>query len=94
VIEHLRVVQVSGINSIVPEMTLSELGHINVICGKNNSGKSSLLDAMHRKAIVGKDADELLEGFDGYLSKVGGVSPPHADIWRRTLAQSLGGKPV
>jgi hypothetical protein len=41
-VQHARLSKHRGIDSI----TLSNLGRINVICGKNNSGKSSILQAM------------------------------------------------
>lgn len=31
----------------ITEVKLARLGHINVFCGKNNSGKTSLLEAIH-----------------------------------------------
>ena len=30
----------------IKEVSVTSLGHINVICGKNNSGKSSILEAI------------------------------------------------
>ena len=40
----------------VRQVILSELGNINVICGKNSSGKSTLLESFLNtlKTIVGK----------------------------------------
>jgi predicted ATP-dependent endonuclease of OLD family len=41
-IEYLNAINYKGIS----EIRLSELGHINVLCGKNNSGKTSILEAL------------------------------------------------
>lgn len=37
---------------IVDEIPLNDLGHINIICGKNNSGKTSLLEAVSNNGAV------------------------------------------
>jgi len=42
VVEHLRLSDYRGISSV----TLSDLSRVNIICGKNNSGKSSILGAI------------------------------------------------
>lgn len=41
-IEYLKAKKHKGIS----EIQLSQLGHINVLCGKNNSGKTSILEAL------------------------------------------------
>ena len=41
--EHLRVFNIKGLK----ECTLLDLGKINVICGRNNSGKSTLLEGIN-----------------------------------------------
>src|SRR5262245_21898342 len=41
-VKHLRLSKYRGIDSI----TLLNLDRINVVCGKNNSGKSSILEAI------------------------------------------------
>ncbi|HUS76117.1 MAG TPA: ATP-binding protein [Methanothrix sp.] len=41
-IEYLKAKKHKGIS----ELKLSQLGHINVLCGKNNSGKTSILEAL------------------------------------------------
>ncbi len=40
--DHLRITNIKGLK----ECTLSDLGRVNVICGKNNSGKSTLLEGI------------------------------------------------
>lgn len=42
-LKYLRVSNIKGLK----ECTLLDLGKINVICGKNNSGKSTLLEGIH-----------------------------------------------
>jgi len=44
--EHLKVFNIKGLQ----ECTLSDLGKINIICGKNNSGKTTLLEGINRPA--------------------------------------------
>ena len=39
---HLKIENIKGIKQAV----LNDLGKINIICGKNNSGKSSLLEGI------------------------------------------------
>ena len=41
-IETVKLSKHKGIKSL----TIYELDHINIICGKNNSGKSSILEAI------------------------------------------------
>lgn len=52
---HLLAKNYKGINRI----QLNDLGHINVICGKNNSGKTSTLEALNEpsKRSIGKILD-------------------------------------
>lgn len=51
--EHLKINNIRALN----ECALDKLGKINVICGKNNSGKSTLLEGIHEKEkrLVGKE---------------------------------------
>lgn len=37
----------------ISEIYLSNLGYINIICGKNNSGKTSILEALNMPSNVG-----------------------------------------
>lgn len=43
----------------VSELKIEELGHINIICGKNNSGKTSILEALNasNKYAIGRKVD-------------------------------------
>lgn len=54
--QYLKVKNHKGIS----EVCLSDLGHINIICGKNNSGKSSILEALnnYNNVGIGKVVDE------------------------------------
>jgi energy-coupling factor transporter ATP-binding protein EcfA2 len=61
-VQHLRVGNHRGLN----EVELRNLGRLNVVCGRNNSGKSSLLEAVdnrvagsRRLAGLSWDADKL-----------------------------------
>lgn len=58
-IEHIKLKFYKGIESV----SLHSLGQINVICGKNNSGKSSILEAMVDKNHfgLGKKVDESIK---------------------------------
>jgi hypothetical protein len=56
-VEHLKIV-VNGDGGIVPETVLADLGRINVICGKNSSGKSTVLDALRAKREAGRSVDD------------------------------------
>lgn len=51
-INFLKVKNHKGIN----EVTLNDLGHINVLCGKNNSGKTSILESVNsdKHVVFGK----------------------------------------
>lgn len=51
---HLRI---KNANPALAEATLNNLGQINVICGKNNSGKSATLRGIENVPIVGKSFD-------------------------------------
>lgn len=60
-------IQVNDIKGITKPVSLVGLGKINVICGKNNSGKTSLLEGINRedksvtgKAISSEDIDTML----------------------------------
>lgn len=48
-INHLKVAAHKGIKSL----NLYDLGKINIICGKNNSGKSSILEGLNKSFIPG-----------------------------------------
>lgn len=62
--EYLKVKNHKGITSPVE---LNDLGHINILCGKNNSGKTSILEAINngknlKNVAIGRkfDRDELI----------------------------------
>ena len=67
--EYLKVKNYKGITS---DLELRELGHINVLCGKNNSGKTSILEVIGKhwqdseKFALGKkiNKDELVGPFN------------------------------
>ena len=56
-IKYLKAIKHRGIK----EIKLENLGTINVICGKNNSGKTSLLEALNNKEYfaIGKKIDSI-----------------------------------
>jgi predicted ATPase len=55
--------KISGIKGL-KECYLLNLGKINVICGKNNSGKSTVLEGIERPSTYGKQfKDEDVDNF-------------------------------
>ena len=52
--KNIRVLNIKGLK----EAELLNLGKINVICGKNNSGKSTLLEGIDTHRIQGKTFEE------------------------------------
>jgi predicted ATPase len=62
-IKFLKVKDHKGISEVI----LSNLGHINIICGKNNSGKTSILEAIisKDKVAIGKKVEDV-----GWLKKL------------------------
>jgi len=71
-INHIKLTGHKGIESV----TLFNLGPINVICGKNNSGKSSILEAMavRNNYGLGKEVDDSLK--DLFKPLIQGYSTP------------------
>lgn len=68
------------------------LGNINVICGKNNSGKTTILEALLKKECYGigkkvDDADWLVGLFRPEAEKHNKPSPKETLIWFRTYMQ-------
>ena len=52
--EHLKISSIKGLK----ECQLLDLGRINVICGKNNSGKSTLIEGINEQRTNGKIFNE------------------------------------
>jgi AAA15 family ATPase/GTPase len=45
--KHLKAMNHKGVKKIV----LDDLGYINILCGKNDSGKTSILEALNASTI-------------------------------------------
>ena len=93
---HLKI----GAYKALRDCQLKDLGKINVICGKNNSGKSTLLEAISEKAAPGRTlgADQL-EGFLNasaqYVVRGGAVNRPRGrDMLRNILESTLSKREV
>jgi predicted ATP-dependent endonuclease of OLD family len=87
-IQYLKLFNHKGINDII----LSNLGQINVICGKNNSGKSSILEAMTMKDhySLGKSIDQSLkELFTPHSNKYSNPTPLQTQRWFNVLVDIL-----
>ncbi len=92
-IEHLKARGHKGIK----ELKLLDLGHINIICGKNNSGKSSILEAItnDKTYSMGKIVDnlELLNKlFIQESERYSDPSPQHSQNWFSDYVSKLKNK--
>lgn len=72
------------------------VGHINVICGKNNSGKTTVLEALsgeiNRSYGLGKEIDDidwLVELFTPQANRYSGPNPKHSINWFKNYINSL-----
>jgi AAA15 family ATPase/GTPase len=70
----------------ISEIKLEDLGHINIICGKNNSGKTSILEALNtsNKFAIGKkvESEEWLEElFAPKAERYTNPNPNHCKRW-------------
>lgn len=78
----------------ISEVTLSNLGHINIICGKNNSGKTSILEALcvKEKVAIGKEVDAkfLEELFKPLAAPWVSPRPEDSIRWFRQYVTKLG----
>lgn len=73
---------------------LTGLGNINVICGKNNSGKTTVLEALLKKECYGvgiklDNIDWLVELFTPYAKGYVDPSPSHSINWFRHYMENL-----
>lgn len=78
-IEYLKVTNYKSIREIV----LQKLNHINILCGKNNSGKTSILEGLldEKKYSIGKDISADTQYLlDLFLPLYKTYSNPHASI--------------
>lgn len=88
--ENLKLINYKGLK----ECELKNLGQINVICGKNNSGKSTILEVIssqtnrfHGKLITENFIDEILEKTNKAFNSV--VSSAQIKIKRRFLEKTF-----
>jgi hypothetical protein len=89
--EHLRVFNIKGLK----ECTLLDLGKINVICGRNNSGKSTLLEGINdiNHSAYGKKFGEetVAQVYEMTFNSMGWGDPnshlnrPYLDLLKRVL---------
>lgn len=83
-IQHIKLNRYKGIETA----TLNNLGHINVICGKNNSGKSSILEAMTIRDSYGLGLyvnDSLKVLFKPLTQGYSSPNPTQSEKWFSTL---------
>lgn len=89
-IEYIKLKNHKGIDSL----ELKELGHINVICGKNNSGKTTILEAINEKTHygVGKIIDEnIINLFRSAAEKFSSPIPTKSIKW---FTEFINGKSI
>jgi AAA15 family ATPase/GTPase len=87
-INYIKLKSYKGIESL----ELHDFGKINVICGKNNSGKSSILEGMADKKTfgIGKQVDgSVIQLFEPIANKFSTPSPDNSKKWFRTLIDIL-----
>ena len=70
----------------ISEIKLEDLGHINIICGKNNSGKTSILEALNNpdKFAIGKKVESkewLEELFAPEAERLTNPNPNYSKKW-------------
>jgi AAA15 family ATPase/GTPase len=83
-IKHIRLTGYKGISTI----QLANLGQINVICGKNNSGKSSILEAMAVRNFNGLGVaidDSIKELFKPFSRRYSTPVPSQSEMWFNKL---------
>lgn len=94
---YLRALKHKGINDI----ELCGLGHISVLCGKNNSGKTSILEALSAKETVAigkkvtpEDAKWLEDLFKAEADKYQYNQRPHIDWFSKFIKEFIERKPI
>ena len=89
--KHLQLFNLNGLK----ECSLSDLGQINVICGKNNSGKSTLLEAItkteYRNEGKAFSQDEAIKMFNSTKQQMGwgGENPRFDSEYKNILVQFM-----
>lgn len=91
-INYLRVKGHKGITSV----NLNDLGQINIICGKNNSGKTSILEALTEKTkrSIGKmlkidDLDWMITLLSSQFDRWQDPRPQHGREWLKRYIGTL-----
>jgi hypothetical protein len=87
-IKHLKLSEYKGIKTVY----LNNIGQINVICGKNNSGKSSILEAMANKKFcgLGQKPDESLKALFKPLAQLSSSpEPSQVERWYTKFLDSV-----
>lgn len=88
-INYLKVKKYKGIT----EVLLKELGYINILCGKNNSGKTSILEALNSSdnRAIGKklDSDCLIWLTELLEKRIERLSRPNPETVKKWLKQYI-----
>ncbi|MCX6668847.1 MAG: AAA family ATPase [Methanothrix sp.] len=75
----------------ISELKIGDLGHINIICGKNNSGKTSILEALNspNNFALGKkvDSKDWLEEL--FALEAMNYSDPNPDMLKRWFSKYI-----
>lgn len=83
-IQYLKIPTTKGLR----ETSLIDLGKINVICGKNNSGKTTLLEAVYSdRRSIGKIIDE--STLDFFYRHLAWLTERYSSNTRETMEQRL-----
>lgn len=89
-IKHLKIYNYKGIEEVI----LKNLGQLNVICGKNNSGKTSILEGLCKNENRGigmnvESVDWLNSLFKPYAEKYTNPDPSRSKKWFDEFANEL-----
>jgi len=83
-------------HKILKQVYLSNLGNINIICGKNNSGKTTVLEALCDENCIGlgkpitiDDIDWIVTLFEPQAKRYSKPNPANALRWLRQYLTSL-----
>jgi AAA15 family ATPase/GTPase len=82
------------LGGIKEEIKLFDLGRINIICGKNNSGKTTILEAIAKAEKIGfeiesEDIESMVTSFTRQANGFSLPSPGNAIAWFRNLLSAL-----
>ncbi|MEJ2637924.1 MAG: AAA family ATPase, partial [Calditrichia bacterium] len=74
----------------IKEVFLNNLGKINILCGKNNSGKTSIFEALVNDKNYGlgkriEDVEWMTDLLEGEFGRYSNPSPHSAKEWFRSF---------